>query len=155
MLRRSRLFIASVVATTALAVGAGPASAQQQEGLVNIFVSDVTVQVPVSVAANVCDVNVLVLATQERTGGAQCQADAQSLASAGPGDGGGTATPGGIEQDGLVNVVITDVIAQIPISVAANICDVNVGVLAQQLRVGETTCQADAVSVARIPGGGA
>jgi hypothetical protein len=117
-----------------------------------VAVTDVTVQVPVSVAANVCDVNVLVLATQERVGGAQCEADAQSMATAGPGSQSGTPTAGGIAQDGLVNVAITDVIAQVPISVAANICDLNVGVLAQQLRVGETTCQADAVSLARAPG---
>jgi hypothetical protein len=114
----------------------------------------VTVQVPVSVAANLCDINVAILATQERAGGAECDADATSVASAGPGDQGGMPTEGDVEQDGLVNVFISDVIAQIPISVAANICDVNVGVLAQQLRVGETTCEADAVSIARTPGGG-
>jgi hypothetical protein len=42
--------------------------------------------------------------------------------------------------------------------VAANICDANVGVLAQQLRIGETTCTADATSMATHgpgPGGGA
>jgi hypothetical protein len=154
MLRRSKLLVATVVATMAFAVGATPASAQQQEGLVNIIVSDVTIQVPVSVAANLCDINVAILATQERFGGAECDADAESTASAGPGDGNGTPGEGGIEQDGLVNVIITDVIAQVPISVAANICDVNVGVLARQLRVGETTCRADAVSVARVPGQG-
>ena len=154
MLRKSRLFIAGVVAATALAVGAAPASAQQQEGLVNIIVTDVTVQVPVSVAANLCDINVLVLATQERAGGADCQADAESLASFGPGDQGGTPTQG-TEQDGLVNVVISEVTAQVPISVAANVCDLNVGVLAQQLRLGETSCQADAVSLAWVLGGGA
>jgi hypothetical protein len=152
MLRKSKLLIASVVATTALAVGAGPASAQQQEGLVNIIITDVTVQVPVSVAANLCDINVAILATQERAGGAECDADARSVASSGPGDQDGMPTEGDVEQDGLVNVFISDVIAQIPISVAANICDVNVGVLAQQLRVGETTCEADAVSIARTPG---
>jgi hypothetical protein len=153
MLRRSKLLVATVVATTAFAVGATPASAQQQEGLVNIIVSDVTIQVPVSVAANLCDINVAILATQERVGGAECEADAESTASAGPGDQDGTPV-GGFEQDGLVNVIITDVIAQVPISVAANICDVNVGVLARQVRVGETTCRAEAVSVARFPGPG-
>jgi hypothetical protein len=152
MLRRSKLLVATVVATTAFAVGATPASAQQQEGLVNIIVSDVTIQVPVSVAANLCDINVAILATQERFGGAKCDADAESTASAGPGDQNGTPGEGGFEQDGLVNVIITDVIAQVPISLAANICDVNVGVLARQLRVGETTCRARAVSLARGPG---
>ena len=154
MLKKSRLLVATVVATTALAVGAAPASAQQQEGLVNLVVSDVTVQVPVSVAANLCDINVAILARQERMGGAQCDADAESTASAGPGDQNGTPREGDIEQDGLVNVVITDVTVQVPISVAANICDVNVGVLARQLRAGETTCEARGVSVARSPGRG-
>jgi hypothetical protein len=153
MLNSTRFRLSALVAAvaTSLCIAAAPASAQQQEGLVNIVVSDVTVQVPVSVAANLCDVNVLVLATQERTGGAECTADAVSIASAGPGDQSGSADQGGIAQDGLINVVITDVVAQIPISVAANICDVNVGVLAEQLRVGDTTCQADAVSLAWAP----
>ena len=149
---RTRLPLVAAAIAVSLCIAAAPAAAQQQEGLVNVAVTDVTVQVPVSVAANVCDVNVAVLATQERIGGAQCQADAESLATAGPGDQSGTPTAGGIAQDGLVNVAITNVIAQVPISVAANICDLNVGVLAQQLRLGETTCQSDAVSLARIPG---
>jgi hypothetical protein len=53
-----------------------------------------------------------------------------------------------------VNVIITDVTAQVPLSVAANVCDLNVGVLAEQLRLGGTTCQADAVSLAWVLGGG-
>jgi hypothetical protein len=52
----------------------------------------------------------------------------------------------------VVNVLIDDLNAQIPISVAANICDVNVGVLAQQLRVGETDCLTGSVSRALGPG---
>jgi hypothetical protein len=59
-----------------------------------------------------------------------------------------------VVQDGLVNVNLDDVAVQIPIAVAANICDVNVGVLAQQLRVGNTDCDADGVAIARIPGQG-
>jgi hypothetical protein len=43
---------------------------------------------------------------------------------------------------------------QIPIAVAANICDVNVGVLAQQLRVGNPECDADGVAIASVPGHG-
>lgn len=151
---RVRASILAAVVAASMCIAAAPASAQTQSGLVNIAVTDVTVQVPVSVAANVCDVNVAVLATQERLGGAQCTATADSEASAGPGGGNGMSGPGGI-QDGLINVLLDDVVAQIPISVAANICDLNVGVLAQQLRIGETTCQAGAVSLARIPGAGA
>jgi hypothetical protein len=44
---------------------------------------------PISVAANVCDVNAAVLAEQVRQGGAQCTATADSLATRGPGPGGG------------------------------------------------------------------
>ena len=36
--------------------------------------------------------------------------------------------------------------AQIPISVAANVCDVNVNVLAEQLRNGGANCDADAAA---------
>ncbi len=51
-------------------------------------------------------------------------------------------------QTGLVNVVIGDVTVQLPIAIAANVCDVNVNVLAVQLREGPTTCEADADSEA-------
>lgn len=151
---RFRASIFAAVVAASMCIAAAPASAQTQSGLVNVAVTDVNVQVPVSVAANVCDVNVAVLATQERAGGATCDATAESVASAGPGNGGGV--PGQddpvTQQDGLVNVFLDNINAQIPISVAANICDVNVGILAQQLRLGETTCQTGTVSRAEIPG---
>lgn len=52
-----------------------PALAQQQRGLVNVNVEDVTIQVPVGIAANVCDVNANVLAQQiAQTGSAECDA---------------------------------------------------------------------------------
>jgi hypothetical protein len=62
-----------------------PATAQQQEGLVNVNVSDVdvgviaNVQVPVAIAANVCGVAVNVLAEQ-LPGDVECEADAESAA---------------------------------------------------------------------------
>ena len=59
MLRMSKLLIACAITTAGLAAGAGPASAQNQEGLVNVAIEDVVVQVPVAIAANVCDVNVI------------------------------------------------------------------------------------------------
>ena len=151
-----RLFLVAVVALVASAVAAAPASAQQQEGLVNLAVTDVNVQVPVAVAANICDVNANVLAIQERLGGATCDADATSLASNGPGGGGNTPGQGGTQQDGLINVFIDDVNVQVPISVAANVCDVNVNVLARQLRAGGANCDAFAdVDATRSPGQGA
>jgi hypothetical protein len=153
MLARMKLRLAALAGAVALAVAgfaAAPASAQQQEGLVNLAVTDVNIQVPVGVAANICDVNVGILAEQLRMGGAECTATAESMASAGPDGGGGDSTQ---TQTGLVNVIIDDVNVQVPIALAANVCDVNVGVLARQLRVGGAQCDADAQADAtRSPG---
>ena len=58
--------------TLALGVSAGTAGAQTtQNGLVNLNLENVTVQVPIGVAANVCDVNVAVLANLVDTGATQ------------------------------------------------------------------------------------
>jgi hypothetical protein len=68
-----------------LLVGAAPAVAQQQEGLINVNVSDIdvgviaNVQVPVAIAANVCGVAVNVLAEQ-LPGDVECEADAEAAA---------------------------------------------------------------------------
>ena len=93
--RRSRL--AAVLATSALSLGvaASPASAQPLVvaggGLVNVSVTDVannntvTVQVPVGVAANLCDINAAVLVQEFRdTGTASCEATPDTKASNGP-----------------------------------------------------------------------
>jgi hypothetical protein len=151
-MHRMRLFLVSMVVLVASATFAGTASAQQQEGLVNLAVTDVNVQVPIGVAANICDVNVGVLAEQEREGGATCDATATSIASAGKGDRDGDVGSGG-QQDGLINVLIDDVNVQVPIALAANVCDLNVGVLARQLRTGGADCDADAdADATRSPG---
>jgi len=79
--------LVSVIGAGALTVGgvavATPAPAQPvfQEGLVNVNVQDVTVQVPAAVAANICDVNVGVIAEIVDTGGS-CDAHAGSQANA-------------------------------------------------------------------------
>jgi hypothetical protein len=151
--------LAAVLATSSLAFTAlvTTASAQpDQDGLVNVIVTDVQIAVPVSVAANICDLNVGILAQQARVGGTRCDADATSIASHGGGSGGGQPDP--TAQTGLVNVFISDSQVAVPVSVAANVCDVNIGVLAEQLRIGETTCTATGDSVATNgpgPGGGA
>ena len=121
--------------------GDGGAGATQT-GLINVNLSDVTVQAPLAIAANVCDVtvNALVLAQLE-LGEAECDATAESFASGGEGD-------DGPEQSGLINVHIDNVIVQAPIAVAANICDVAVNVLASQVGLGETECTATADSIA-------
>ena len=141
---------AAVLATASMAaVLASPAAGQnQQQGLVNVAVEDVIVQVPVSVAANVCDVNVAVLA-QVNDQAAACEATADSTATAGPNSNGPPT-----RQDGLVNVLLDDVLVQVPVSVAANICDVNVAVLARIDDQAEA-CRATADSAAsRGPGQG-
>ena len=128
MLGSSKFRLAAVFATAALGAGviAAPAAAQNtQEGLVNVAVEDVIVQVPVAVAANVCDVNVAVLA-EVTDDAAACEATADSTATRGPGGNGGST-----KQSGLVNVLVDDVLVQVPIAVAANVCDVNVAVLAR------------------------
>ncbi|MBA3420748.1 MAG: hypothetical protein H0U12_02455 [Thermoleophilaceae bacterium] len=85
--RRSRF--AAVLVTGAISVGlaAGPASAQPQQGLVNIDLdvsrNNVAITVPVNAAANICDVNVVVLAQDLQDGSAPCDADADQTVTTG------------------------------------------------------------------------
>jgi hypothetical protein len=146
---------AAVAALAACSLGlfaAGPASAQNmQEGLVNVALEDITVQLPITLAANVCDLNVAVIAEIADQGG-ECTATADSVASAGPSGNGST------RQEGLVNVLVDDVVVQAPIALAANICDVNVAVIAE-VADDQAVCNADANSDATLdspptPGGG-
>jgi len=66
--------------------GGGGGASNQQSGLVNVNLQDIAIQVPVSVAvpigvaANVCDVNANVLASQAKTGAASCDATSTSQA---------------------------------------------------------------------------
>jgi hypothetical protein len=142
----ARLIALVAALAMALALMATPARAQTQEGLVNVIVQDVYIQVPVAVAANVCDVNVNILAEQIRHGGARCEADADSDAVIGIGEDGELPPV----QSGLVNVLIRDVALQIPIGIAANVCDVNANVLARQQRHGGARCDAQALPVADL-----
>jgi len=142
------LVIAAIVATAAFGASAVPASAQNtQEGLVNVAIEDVIVQVPVAVAANICDVNVAVLA-EVQDDAAACEATAESTATAGP-----NANGPPTRQEGLVNVLVDDVLVQVPIAVAANVCDVNVAVLAQIDDEAEA-CEATADAAAQPGSGG-
>jgi hypothetical protein len=126
---RARL---SLLGCLVLSIGAmalpASASAQQQEGLVNVNISDNVVQVPIGIAANVCDVNVAVLAQITDAGSEDCFADADAQAD-------GTITPGTPgappNQDGLINVNISGNTVQVPVAVALNVCDVNIAVLAE------------------------
>ena len=86
----NRLIKRAAVAATfagALAVPASAASAAPlvTGGLVNVTIVDVlsdnqvTLQVPITVAANICDVTVAVLATDLRDGDADCSNDQQII----------------------------------------------------------------------------
>jgi hypothetical protein len=147
---RMRLALVAAIATMSLGIAAGPASAQiDQDGLVNVAVENTQIAVPVAVAASVCDVNVGILAEQVDLAGTQCTSTAETEASHTGGNGGGN-----ISQDGLVNIAVSDTQIAVPVAVAANLCDINVGVLARQLRLGDTECTSTATSRASHGTGG-
>ena len=137
----TRKLLASAVLVGALSFGATPAAAQVQRGLVNIAVGDVTIQVPVAVAANICDVNVGVLVGDLRDdGSADCDSEAISDATVTTGP---PSTP--VVQRGLVNVAIGDVTVQVPIAAALNLCDINLAILVGDFfDDGDATCIAEA-----------
>ena len=93
-MRKTRRLVASLCATGLLAVGVTAPAASAQPvvtgGLVNVTVvdvidgdilsnNDVNLGVALNLAANVCDVNVNVLAQQLRNGGAHCETATQSV----------------------------------------------------------------------------
>lgn len=147
-----RMLAASLVAAASVGAAAVPASAQTQTGLVNVNVSDVyaqvpvTVQVPVGVAANVCNISAANVLAQSAAGGA-CQAQNSSTALnqaivSQSAIGGGGAT----QQQGLVNVNVSNlgvqipVTVQVPVGIAANVCNLSaVDVLAQSAAGGACT----------------
>jgi hypothetical protein len=135
-----RLTMAALVAAVSCLGAASAASAQTtQNGLVNLNLSDITVQVPIGVAANVCDVNVAVIANLVDTGAADtctsvADATAQPVTVGAP--------TGSTTQNGLVNVNVSDVLVQVPIAAAVNICDVNAAVLASLSDVAGASCDA-------------
>jgi hypothetical protein len=142
---RFRLSILTAAIAVSLCIAAAPASAQQT-GLVNLTIEGNTVQVPIAIAANVCDVNVAILVGDLRDDAASCTADGKAVAIAPSAEGDGM---GNGEQTGLVNVIIADNIVQVPVAAAVNICDVNVAVLVAELDDRAAVCEADASSRAR------
>jgi hypothetical protein len=140
--------IAAVFLVAVMAVA--PASAARQNGLVNINIEDNIVQVPIGIAANVCDVNAAVLAALVDADETDCQSDAEALAGATITDGDNTG--GGTVQNGLVNVNVEDNVVQVPIAAAANICDVNLAVLIAFIAdFGETSCTAKSGALSETP----
>ena len=122
-------------------VSAGPVT---QDGLVNLNADDVTIQVPISVAASVCGVAVNVLATAPSIGTYECETGTMSMSQSDGGD------SGPVKQRGLINLNITDVEVQVPVSVAATVCGVTVGVLSQAPSINEFVCDTEGVSLAEI-----
>lgn len=121
MLTTTRMRLTAVAAACCMAlVGATTtAEAANQRGLVNVNVDDV--QVPIGVAANICNVSVNVITAATGNQAGDCDAVSQPEANQGGGSNG--------NQRGLVNVSLTDV--QIPIGIAANVCNVSANVIAQ------------------------
>ncbi len=64
----------AVAPATAFSTGGGGGGGGSQDGLVNLWVSDNTIQVPIGIAANICGVAANVLATGTFTGPADCDA---------------------------------------------------------------------------------
>jgi hypothetical protein len=90
-MRKMKKTVASLFASTLLAFGVPPPTPAAHPvitgGLVNVTITDVLnnntviVQVPVGIAANVCDVNAAAIFAQVvDTGSATCNADADALA---------------------------------------------------------------------------
>jgi hypothetical protein len=117
-MRRLTALCAAAITGLMLAM---PAPAAVQEGLVNVNVEDNTILVPVALAANICDVTVAVLAADLQDGSATCDALATSNATVTEPTNNSRQT----RQNGLVNVNVEDLILQLPIAAAANVCDVD------------------------------
>ena len=137
--------LAGATGLLSVAVMGAPASADtRQNGLVNLALTNTTVQVPVSVAANVCGVAVNVLASQLAQGPVDCDALGGSEATAERGPGSNT------RQRGLVNISATDTVVQVPVGIAANVCGVAVNVLAQAGPQAPVTCTSEGVALADL-----
>jgi hypothetical protein len=142
-MRTTRMLAGAASVAAAAAFGfATPAAAQppQQSGLINVNISNLDVQVPIGVAANVCDVSVAVLAQLGPDDSAPCNATADPAATITNPD----PEPGAPTQEGLVNVNISDLDVQIPIGIAANVCDLDVAVLAELGPGAASPCNATA-----------
>src|SRR4051812_33313249 len=131
--------LAALAAASAACVGvaAAPAGAAQQDGLVNVDLTGNTIQLPIGVAANVCDVTVAALSTNTFGGSSVCTAASRPTAGSSNAGGGG----GGVQR-GLVNVSVTDNTIQVPIGIAANVCDVTVALLSSGTFTGNDRCSA-------------
>jgi hypothetical protein len=140
---RTRHLVGALFAALLLIGSAGAAQAQpRQEGLVNVYADDVTVQIPIAVVANICGVAVNVLVQDVEQGLVDCEGVALAEADDGNGD---AQAP---DQRGLINVSLTNITVQVPVAVAANVCGVAVNLLVAEVEQGEVDCEAFAEAVA-------
>ena len=130
----------AVFALTGLA-GTAPAQTTNQTGLINVSLTNTTVQVPVSIAANICGVNVGALATLISSGSTTCNATSSSDAVV-PLTIGTPPSTATTNQTGLVNVSLTNTTIQVPIAAAVNLCGLNVAILAVLESTGPASCTA-------------
>ena len=134
---KHRLLIsASLVALSMAAAAPTAAQGNDQQGLVNVYAEDTTVQIPIGIAANVCGVAVNALSSLVAAAPVDCPAQGVSIAQDQDHAGGPN------RQRGLINVALVDTTVQVPVSVAANICDVSVNVLANAIGDAPVDCTA-------------
>ena len=107
MLRSHQIAVTAATAALSLGALAAPAAAAPnsiaQDGLVNLALTDTTIQVPIAVAANICGVAVNILAATNVTGPVDCDAGADATAQRAGGSGGNNT-----RQSGLVNIAVTE-----------------------------------------------
>jgi hypothetical protein len=141
---RRALIAGTGAAMLSVAAIASPAqAAPRQNGLINVALTDTTVQVPVAVAANVCGVAVGVLSAGLVQGPVDCEAlGGAEAVTVDDGDNGNT------RQRGLVNVAAEDTTVQVPVGIAANICGVAANVLAGPSIQFPVDCTAEGVAIA-------
>lgn len=154
--------VSTGIALALLTLSAPSAAAANngQSGLINVNLQDlalavpVSVAVPVDVAANVCGIDVAVLAQLLQSGPVNCTATSNStaLSTAVAQSMTGTGGPANNNQSGLVNVNVQNLALAVPVSVAipvglaANVCGVNASVLAHLKQTGSATCNATTTS---------
>jgi len=139
-IRRTAVALTSAATLSLGAVAMTPASAApdtRQSGLVNLALTDTTVQIPIALAANVCGVTVQVLAAGLAQGPVDCTTTSDGEATSAERGGAGTT-----RQQGLVNVAITDTTVQVPLAVALNLCGLTVNALSGVAVTGPVTCEA-------------
>jgi hypothetical protein len=71
----------AVAGAEARSTGGGGGGGGNQQGLVNLYVADNVVQVPIGIAANICGIAANVLASNASTGTSECDALGNATAS--------------------------------------------------------------------------